>query len=212
MDDEKLSYDEFSKHFLVKLAILSQGDTARQVRSSAIASQIAGSFPPDWAREASRELADDGLARNFASLGQVSILTITGRGLREAERRAAELGFDEIQDEIEQQAETAKPSIVTLDHSADAFKALDAEMARVIAELRSSNSLNAGAPAEASQRVAELEAGRKLLEAEQIDRSLAERMLLDPLRWASLKTAEEVLKNGVAAALKVVAAYFGFKL
>ncbi|KFC75627.1 hypothetical protein FG93_00649 [Bosea sp. LC85] len=212
---EKLSYSEFAKHLLVQLAISTEGDTTRFATAATVARLVPGIYSRSWPLEAAKELADEGLLRINALLGDGTSVTITGRGLRAAEEYAAELHYDEIHEEIEQAQQAtnpAPPAVIQLDRSADAFKALDAEMGRVIAELRGSNSLSADTPREASQRVAELEAGRKLLDAEQIDRGLAERLLLAPLRWAASKASEEVLKKGVGLALNAVASFFGFKL
>lgn len=215
---ERLSYSEFAKHFLVQLAVYTQGDTSKTAIASIVARRVPGTFPRSWPIEVAKELGDGGLARITALLGDGTSLTITGGGLRAAEDYAAELHYEELPEEFEQErakretAVAAKLDVIVLDRSTDAFRALDAEMARVIAELRGSNSLSVGAPNEASQRVAELEAGRKLLDAEQIDRGLAERLLLAPLRWAGSKASEEVLKKAVGLALTAVASFFGFKL
>lgn len=216
---DPLSYRDFKELLLIELALAANGDTTRPKKASDLAAMVRGQYSSSWVREAARQLKEEGWA-NLSNFGGDSFLGITGRGLEAAEEFGTKHGFPELHEEAEerQAAQVMEidhppaPAIVTLDRSTDAFKALDAEMAKVIAELRSSNSLGADVPAETSQRIAELEAGRKLLDAEQIDKGLVERLMLAPLRWIALKASEVTVKKAVELALSAVASFFGFKL
>lgn len=193
MGKDRLSYGEFKQQFLVQLALSAKGDTDKHNNPSEVAMLVEGLFQESWVRAVEKELKDTGMADGRSFVGG-STISITGPGLEQAEDWAGDYGIDlweEINDEgpkdavhsaeqvrVESPMELSIIRTVEIDRLSDAFKSVDRELKRTIDNLRSDNELISKTGKEGSQRVSELEAGKVLLQAEQADAGLIERLLL----------------------------------
>jgi hypothetical protein len=159
--------------------------------------------------------------------------TLNESGLERAEQVARENGFDlyeameeaaaatseEVTIDIEEPPDEAAhdevsggEAVIYIDPLSEAFKELDAQMAIAIRDLRGRNELMELGGAEASQRMAELEAGSRLLKADQADAKLLKRLLLPALNWFAKKVGDETAKQLIAPLIAMVMAYIAAKL
>ena len=101
--------------------------------------------------------------------------------------------------------------MVRIDHNSQEIREINGKLDQVIESVVESNSLSVDAD-EKAQRVAELEAGKRMLEAPQAERGLLERLFVPVLKWIAEKSAEQVIATLVITLLTLIAAYFGFSL
>lgn len=130
---------------------------------------------------------------------------LTEAGLEEAENAGRYLGLF-LWDEIEQLEasggsehvpETGR--IVPLDRTSEKYIEVESEVRDTIQKIRSDNELMASD--EGAQKVAELEAGKALIQADQVNEGLVKRTLVPSLLWAARKVRDEA--SGTAIKLIV---------
>jgi hypothetical protein len=227
MGKDRLSYGEFKQQFLVQLALSSKGDTDKHNNPSEVAMLVEGLFQESWIRAVEKELKDTGMADGRSFVGG-STISITGPGLEQAEDWAGDYGIDlweEINDQdhedttnpteeirIKSGEETASAvRIVEIDRLSDAYKSLDRELKRTIDNLKADNELISKTGKESSQRVSELEAGKTLLQAEQADVGLIERLLLPSLKWFLTKVRDEATGQMIKVLIALIVAFLASK-
>ncbi|CAD7026491.1 hypothetical protein REJC140_02386 [Pseudorhizobium endolithicum] len=103
--------------------------------------------------------------------------------------------------------EAEPPQVIQIDHLSPDFKSLDRALRDQIEILRGDNSLLAEG-AEAGQRLAELEAGRILIKADQADGNLVKRVVIPALRYLLEKATDEVTKTGIRRIIDLVMGLF----
>ncbi len=232
---DNLSYREFKDEFLLHFAVKTGANTGVRINPEDAAELINDTFQRSWIGSATKDLSDDGYLHGQTFLSGEGSYSLTGRGLERAEEIAdaqaadlyeliSELGASPITDDkgnalVDDQGNkiilfTGGPNseddadIVTIDPLSQAFKELDEQMAITIRDLRGNNTLVENGGAEASQRIAELEAGKALLRAEQADRHLVKRILLPTLSWLLKKVADETAKLGIQKIIVLIGALF----
>lgn len=220
MNNERLTYVDFQEHLIFQIAVLAQADFHYPFYVKDAAAQIDGRFPDSWVEtttaklEKSRFLAvasapDDELdelvessksfverfrdaqARKGTSRTQY---VLTEAGLVAAEQASQYLGRS-LWEEMDQfEADGGRENVretgrvVTLDRSSPAYVEVESEVRDTIRRIRSDNELMA--TPEGSQRIAELEAGKALIQADQVNEGLVKRTLVPPLLWAAKKADE----------------------
>lgn len=224
MGKDRLSYGEFKQQFLVQLALLTKGDTDKHNDPSEVAVLVGGLFQESWIRAVEKELKDTGMADGRSFIGG-STISITGPGLEQAEDWAGNYGIDlweGINNEDHKDAihpsevkslEDSIPNVrtVEIDRLSDAYKSLDRELKRTIENLKADNELISETGKEGSQRVSELEAGKTLLQAEQADTGLVERLLLPSLKWFLTKVRDEATGHMIKALIALIVAFLASK-
>ena len=139
-------------------------------------------------------------------LGGNQQYTLTAKGLEEAERIAEFEGWN-LWPDIDEVAEQGFGSSVVeqgrkvkLNRDSPDFREVETGLNTAIEELRSDNMLMSDA--EGGQRLAELEAGKVLIQSEQVNESLIKRVLIPSLTWTAKKIRDEgavsMIKIGVA--------------
>lgn len=224
---ERLTYSEFKEELLLKIAIAVKADTSTRIDPSALKDRIQGLFRDSWIESTMSDLENDRFISGSLLVGGGGSYHLTGYGLQEAERLAIERGTDvyELIDESEEQqsetdsyvigdpdagyviGEPEATSIVKIDNLSEAFKELDRELHARILELRSNNELMMEGGAEAQQHIAELEAGKILINAEQADAGLVRRLLLPSLTWFAKKVRDESASALIKKLIALVVAF-----
>ncbi|MHC2021474.1 hypothetical protein [Methylobacterium sp. CM6247] len=219
---ERLSYSDFKKLFLIEIALTSEGDTSKSFNPGKIASNIEGKFPNSWIKEAEQDLKLSQYCDGRTWLNG-STVSITGRGLEEVEDYLAQFGFGELNEEISKRDAEAQKSneetseheenayIIKIDRTDEKFKQIDAQVANIIKELKNNNSVMSEYGAIGSQRIAEIEAGRVLMQAEQVNINLLERVLVDSLKWFMQKIKDEGVKTIINQAILALLLHFSLK-
>ncbi|MCA8917394.1 MAG: hypothetical protein KDB90_18545, partial [Planctomycetes bacterium] len=88
--------------------------------------------------------------------------------------------------------------VVALDRTSSEYVEVQSEVKNTIRMMRSDNELMA--TPEGAQRIAELEAGKELIQADQVNEGLVKRTLVPPLLWAAKKVRDE----GASTAIKLI--------
>lgn len=210
---ERLSYTDFKSELLVAIAVAVEGDLDTDFLVNDVAKTIDGRFPNSWIPEAVRELARERLIGDVLLGTHGDAHHLTGSGLRAAETAANERGSDiyELMDEAEERGPfhvdataIVEAAPITIDRSSEAFKQLDEALRERIRELKGDNELIAEGGAEVSQRLAELEAGNRLLQADQADAGLIRRLLLPSLAWFAKKARDEATSQLIKKLIALV--------
>lgn len=233
---DRLSYREFKDEFLLGFALACKGDTSSTIDPAKAASMVTGTYQKSWIAAATKELKDQGYIAGMAFLAGGGSFNLTGAGLDRAEGVAHENGAD-LYELIEETFPTAAvdengntltddqgnhlvfdfdlpdyalPARVTrVDPLSQAFRELDYQMALALRDLRASNSISEIDGAEVAQRMAEVEAGKALLKAPQVDANLFNRLVLPALNYLAKKVADETVKAGLQKLIALVASFFG---
>ncbi|MGC4406797.1 hypothetical protein D4A92_15095 [Rhizobium rosettiformans] len=234
---DRISYKEFKDELLLSLAVLANGETSKFLNPLDAAKKIEERHSSSWVMSAAKDLRDSGFLTGQTYLSGGGSYALSGPGLERAEEIASERAADlyELIDEanafplgdehgnnivdekgnsilvqLDPWKEPAS-SIIQIDHVAPDFKSLDRALRDQIEVLRGDNSLLAEGP-EASQRLAELEAGKALLKAEQADASLIKRLLIPSLTWFSKKVGDEAASTAIQALIGIVLAWLATKI
>ncbi|MGK9053112.1 hypothetical protein [Neorhizobium petrolearium] len=234
---QRLSYREFKDELLLSIAISTSGETNKFVNPEEVASRIQERYSPTWVMSAATELRDTGYLTGQTFLSGGGSYALLGAGLERAEEIAGEKATDlyELIDEANAvpladergniltdehgnsllaQIDPWKleaPQVIQIDHVSPDFKSLDRALRDQIEILRGDNSLLAEG-AEAGQRLAELEAGKALLRADQADASLIKRLLIPSLTWFSKKVGDETVSTAIQALIGILLAWLGTKI
>ncbi|CAN7151434.1 hypothetical protein [Rhizobium sp. LjRoot254] len=232
MDIKRLTYTDFQRVLLYKLAVAVEADFDRPIDVADVALTVNGKFQQSWIsavtqkfvlekyiRKWARPLfdvsevlnADEGSASKLRRAYQwgeagADLYTLTEKGLEEAERIAAYEGWN-LWPDIDEVAEQGFGSSVveqgrkmTLNRDSSDFREVETGLNTAIEELRSDNMLMSDA--EGGQRLAELEAGKVLIQSEQVNENLIKRVLIPSLTWTAKKIRDEgavsIIKIGVA--------------
>ncbi len=234
---DRISYREFKDELLLRIAVATNGETNKFVNPQDAAQQIEENYSPTWVMSAAKELSDSGYLTGQTFLSGGGSYALLGPGLERAEEVAGERATDlyELIDEAnafplaDDQSNTLtddkgnrlvyqvdpwdqiETSIVKIDHLSPDFKSLDRALRDQIDVLRGDNALLAE-DAEAGQRLAELEAGKALLRADQADASLVKRLLIPSLTWFSKKVGDETVSTAIQALIGILLTWLGTKI
>lgn len=216
---DRLSFREFKDELLLNIAILTGGETHKFVDPGDAAERIEEKFSASWIISAAEEWRSIGYLNGQTFLSGGGSFALTGAGLEHAEEIADERAADlyELIDEASAVPvadahgntltddhgnrlvvhvdpwEKLEISIVKIDHLSPDFKSLDRALRDHIDIFRGNNELFADNP-EAGRHLAELEAGKALLKADEADRNLVKRLLLPALTWFVKMARDETAK------------------
>lgn len=216
---ERLSFREFKEELLLNIAIMTKGETNRFINPTDAAGRITDKFSETWIMSASEELRSVGYLHGQTFLSGDGTFALTGAGLEHAEEIAEERGADlyELIEEADavplldaqnsaiisdqgnpivyhiDPRENAETSIIKIDHLSPDFKSLDRALREHIEIFRGNNELLAES-SETGRLIAELEAGKALLKADEADRNLVRRLLLPALTWFARMARDETAK------------------
>lgn len=233
MDSARLTYSDFQRYLVFRIAVLAGADFERSVYAEDAANHINGRYPASWIATVAVKLKEAGfidvaatttdnnglfaiidsdlsLAEKLTELsarkeGSRPQYVLTESGLEEAENAGRYLGlslWEEI-DRLEASGgsehvpETGR--IVPLDRTSDIYIEVESEVRDTIHKIRSDNELMASD--DGAQKVAELEAGKALIQADQVNEGLVKRTLVPALLWAAKKVRDEA--SGTAIKLAV---------
>lgn len=234
---DRISYREFKDELLLRIAVATNGETNKFVNPQDAAQQIEENYGPTWVMSAAKDLSDSGYLTGQSFLSGGGSYAMLGPGLERAEEVAGERATDlyELIDEAnavplaDDQGNTLtddkgnrlvyqvdpwdqiETSVVKIDHLSPDFKSLDRALRDQIDVLRGDNALLAE-DAEAGQRLAELEAGKALLRADQADASLVKRLLIPSLTWFSKKVGDETVSTAIQALIGILLTWLGTKI
>lgn len=229
----RISYREFKDELLLRIAVLTNGETNKFVNPEDAAGQIEEKYSPTWVMSAATELRDSGYLTGQTFLSGGGSYALLGPGLDRAEEVAGERATDlyELIDEAnalpladdegntltDDQGnrlvfqvdpwERLAPHVVRVDHLSEDYKALDRALQDQIEIMRGNNAVMAES-AEGRQRLTELEAGKILIKADQADGNLVKRVLLPALRYLLEKAADEATKIGIRKIIDLVVGIF----
>lgn len=222
MENPRLTYSDFQRHLIFRVAVLSGADFERAVYAEDAAVHIDGRFPASWTATVAVKLKEAGfleIAKTTTDEGLFAIINseltlaeklkelgarketsrpryvLTESGLEEAESAGRYLGrslWEEI-DQLEARGgseHVPEPGrMVPLDRSSDKYIEVENDVRSTIQVIRSDNELMA--TGEGAQKVAELEAGKALMQADQVNEGLVKRTLVPALLWAAKKVRDE---------------------
>lgn len=219
---ERLTYRDFKEELILNFAVATRAETGKFINPEDVAAQIKQDFQRSWTMAAVKELSDIGVLNGKTFISGGGSYALTGKGLERAEEIANERAFD-LYDLMKDGSdegyvigdpdqgfvigEPAPVLIIQIDHLSEAFKELDRELNARIQELRSDNELMVNGGAEARQRIAELEAGKTLINAEQADAGLVQRLLLPSLTWFAKKVRDESASALIKKLIALVVAF-----
>lgn len=229
MDSKRLTYTDFQRVLLYKFAVTVEADFAKPADVADVAITINGKFQQSWIPAVTQKFvvqeyikrwskplfdvseimnASEGSASKIRKSYQwgdagADLYTLTEWGVEEAERIAELEGWN-LRSDIDEVAEQGFGSIVVaqgrtvkLNRESSEFKEVETGLNTAIEELRADNMLMSDA--EGGQHLAELEAGKVLIQAEQVNESLIKRVLLPSLTW----TAKKIRDEGAVAIIKI---------
>jgi hypothetical protein len=198
---DRLSYKEFKREFLFKVAVMTKADPEDRIDVSDVAANIEGNFPTAWAETAATDLASESKLSHNPMIG-ASYVSLTGFGLEMAEEYGNRIAYDlweAIDDfQAEDAGEAAGTStelsgpVIIIDHMSEVFQGIEADIRETIRVVRSKNALMDDP--EVAQKVAELEASHALIKAPQADSGLIRRLLVPTLLWLGKKMGDEAAK------------------
>ena len=227
---ERITFSDFQKHLLFRIAVLVGADFERPVYAEDAAIHIYGRFPASWIATVAVKLKESGfvdvaavsdagifnildsnltLAEKLKELGarketSRARYVLTEAGLGEAERAGRYLGLS-LWEEIDRLEENGGSEhipemgrIVTFDRASPRYIEVESEVRNTIQIIRSDNELMA--TDEGARKVAELEAGKVLIQTGEVNEGLVKRTLVPSLLWAAKKVRDE----GSGAAIKLV--------
>lgn len=207
----RISYREFRDELLLSIAIMTQGETNKFVNPEDASRRIRETYSPSWQMSAVKDLRDDGYLTGKTFISGGGSYALLGAGLERAEEIANEQATD-LYDLIEEADAASLPDgldnrfgehgntwegsetdVIKIDHLSPDFRSLDRALRDHIEIFRGNNELLADSP-EARRHLAELEAGKALLKADEADRSLVKKLLLPALTWFVRMARDETTK------------------
>jgi hypothetical protein len=146
------TYSEFVEELLIEIAFATEATPDRSADPQKVADNAALKYRPGWVRQACKAMKDYGFIELDEALGGGPDghlhARLTGYGIEEAERLAAERAFD-LFEEMEERAQRSQSAaqaqpgsapasdrIVRIDHNATAFKEIDTRLDQVIEAVR----------------------------------------------------------------------------
>jgi hypothetical protein len=184
------------------------------------------SYREGWLRQAIKSLEEYGYIKAMYFMAADEDLgmrvQLTGSGIEYAEELCNERGSD-LYEEIEEQNVLSKTiagpvelqvpasdRVVKINHNAPEYQKIVAGIETVTAAAKKNNSLKSAYPEDFEQRIAELEAGKRLIDAPQANAQLVYSSLTKALKWILEKIVDNVVAATITPLLLLIAAYFGF--
>lgn len=201
-------FSRFKEDLLLALADARDTTTAHFIDAVAVAKQRGLIYQPGWVREAVHSLENSGLLRAAYMMGggpegNISA-QLTGNGLERIEEIAERREREAYQSE---QSQPLSRHVVVDKASADYLKAV-AALKDVIAAVRGNNEYANTEPEDYGQRIAELEAAERLLQAPRIDLAWLKPKLIATLKYLGEKFADNLINIAVGAAIGAFVTFF----
>jgi hypothetical protein len=222
------SFKEFREELLLRIAFATEGNPSTTVDPKQVADEASLAHRPGWVRQAASHWAALGALEVSETLGggdDGGINTyMTAAGMIEAEGLAHERAYDLYEEMDERRSSSvllespqvvssattvpASDRIVRIDHNLKPITELQEKLDEVVTWMEADNSLSQEEDAR-EQRLAELKAGKVVLEAPQASETVLEWLLIRPLKWILEKAAESSVATVVAILLTLLLTLFG---
>jgi hypothetical protein len=215
-----MSFKGFKEELLVGLAVVSNAKPTFSEEAFEVAKKRKLEFRDGWLRQAVKSLDQDGFIRaTYFLAGGENLgmpVSITGDGLQLAEEIANSNGFDLYEEISEFNAATsaqgktietlvpASDRIVRIDHNSTQYKSVVRDIEQVKQYALKSNSLREEFGEVLDQKLAEIEAGERLIQAPQANADMVRSLLVNSLKWLGEKIADHAIGVLVAAVLATV--------
>jgi hypothetical protein len=202
----KPRFSQFSDDLLMAMVDAGQKMPGHYINPIAVAIAAKLSHMPGWVRQAVEALQSKGwVSAKFLATGQPDgqvMAIVTGRGVERAEkieeeRRQAASAEDEV---------PASDRFVRIDHNSAGYKDADDALGQTLEAVRGSNEYRSSDPEDHEQRVAELEAGKRLLQAPRVDLGWLKAGLERTLTYIAKKFADQAIGKLAGAAIKFLLA------
>jgi hypothetical protein len=222
-EGKSMSFREFKDDLLIAIAIQAKGESTADLVPLDVAKARGLSYRNGWLRQAVELLHYQGLIKASFHLGGGEDggmnVQIIGSGLEAAEELCDERGSD-LYEEIDEQSGAsgvsesatvpASDRIVKIDHNSAQYMEIIGKLAQISDAAKKSNSLSIENADERDQRLAEITAGKILLEAPRTNAEKVKSLLIDGLKWIGEKIADNVVSVIVTGLIGLVLALLGF--
>jgi hypothetical protein len=199
------SYSDFRDRFLLALARKEEADGPRIFDLKQIADDSGLAYRPGWVRKAATQFKNNGwvLAAFTIGGGEDGGLhaQLTGNGLEAAERLTSVMSPRGRVQEV-----PAADRIVPLDHNSPEYREAVNALEEVAEAVRSNNEYANEDPEDRNQRLVELEAAEKLLEAPRVSESAIKIFAIRTLRYLGDKFADHAIGLLAGAAITALLA------
>lgn len=226
VERRNMSFRDFKEELLVAIAIQVKGIPSENIAPINAAKTANLIYRSGWIDQAVRALKEDGfLNANFfmgPDLDANISASITGRGLEKVEEycnaRGSDLWeeIDEKSEQTEKVVQSATPSapasdrIVDIDHNSAAYKEIIEKIDEVSNSATKSNSLSSEYSLERDQRLAEIKAGKILLQAPQANAEKVKLLLVGALKWIGERIADNVVAFVITGLITLILGFLGF--
>ncbi|MGH6879769.1 MAG: hypothetical protein ACREFM_02530 [Hypericibacter sp.] len=198
-------YSEFVDDLLLALVVAGQETPGKYIDVLAVAAKANLEYVPGWAREAAGQMKDRGWLRATFLSGPIPdgaiMAMVTGDGLERADS-IAEMRRGEAAQVVD--TVPASDRYVRIDHNAQQYQQTEVALTQTIDAVASDNEYAAEEPEDRGQRLAELEASHRLLQAPLVDLAWLKPKLIATLRYLAEKFAGAMIGKAAAAALALV--------
>lgn len=201
-------FEKFTSDLLVALADAAEA-AGSHLDPRAVAEHAELRYLPGWVKEATRALEDkDHVRADFDPYVEhpddgVQVV-VTGAGWDAAEEsRHPKASDDEV---------PASDRIVDIKDNSSKFTAADTSIAETIEAVRGNNEYGTEEPEEKERVIAELESGKRLLEAARVRLDAIITVLVHVLKYLAEKFVDHAIGIAAAAALAALAALLGIQL
>ena len=205
-----MRYTEFRKRLLVLLKEFDEKYPGDLVEPKTLIDSKELKFKLGWIEKATEDFENLGFVQAAFSAGPIDEgmdCRITGPGIEEAEVYEEDLGDSKFF--VTGQPSTNPEMLVELNREDDAYKLAMNKLDVTIETVRGNNEYKDANPNDHEQRLAELQAGRLLLESEWVDISKVQATLFAVLTYLSLKFADVPIGEASQAAWEAVKALLG---
>ena len=220
-----MSFKTFKEDLLVALAIVAEAKATEEFEAIEVARQRKLTYREGWLRQAVNALEGYGYIRVTSFMGGGEDLgmriSLTGSGIEQAEEICNERGANVYQ-EIENHKVPLSPidntidlvipasdRVVKIDHNLPEYEKIVAGIDSITSAAKMNNSLKSKYPDESEQRIAELEAGKRLLDAPQANPDLLISLIIRPLKWIADKIVDNLVALTVTPLLLLIAKFLG---
>jgi hypothetical protein len=191
-------FTAFREDLLIAIARGGRGNIGSYIRPKHIADEAGLTYTPGWIREAVRMLADRQFVKATFAIGGGDAgvaATLTGEGWEEAERLAERRGTS-----------LEEPLYVKIEENSPQWVAAQSALDETLSAVKGSNEYAGTEPEDQKQRIAELESGKRLLQAPRGRLEAIKPLLISALRYLATKFADNAIGIAAGAALAAVLA------
>lgn len=196
------TFKEFRKTLLASIYQSLEDDVSADCDPLELVERLKIPYRVGWVRQAIEQMEEDQFVKASWFIGGGPdggvVIRLTGRGIEAAEE-LLEDGWSISEQAPGSESEPAAPNpsevvpasdrVVTLDHNSPAYRDVIDILNDVSSQIRGNNELAAKTPLAFGQHTAEIEAGKRLLDAPQVDVGAVESTLISGLKWFAEQAA-----------------------